>query len=315
LFKVDFRFHGPLDYSTYVLGSVETPECVCAFDGDCEQPMFIIHNGSSIPVPGFVIRCSIMNSLLQTTLECLYSNTDCLERLLFHYMAYSQPVIRVEPMNVTKLIRTRSNSTVSTIVDNLFVEQWQQTISHEKYFHQCAPKLCQYTFIQRANYLYIVTVFLAVYGGLIFSLRLLIPIFVKLVLECRQLYRNRNDRLHTICQGLSNEFRLKIIELNLFSKYSYGRLTTKFYICLYVIGLIILATYTSIEQRTLNNKIHYPSLSTAQRLLNEYVGTTECPCTKASIPIGDFVYINPYFHGVSFMRKSFFVLILFFLDL
>jgi hypothetical protein len=102
-----------------------------------------------------------------------------------------------------------------------------------------------------------------------------------------------------------------IIELNLFPTYSFGkdidqvtrirlgRLTTRLYICLYAIALIILALYTLIGQRTLITKVHNPSLSVAQQLQAKYIGTIECPCTKASIPIDEFVRIQPHFHQVS----------------
>ena len=101
------------------------------------------------------------------------------------------------------------------------------------------------------------------------------------------------------------------MEFNLFRKYSFerninedtatrlGRLTTRLYLCLYIIGLIILALYTSIEQRTLTTNIENPSLIVAEELDAKYVGTTECPCTKASIPIEEFVHIEPHFHQVS----------------
>jgi hypothetical protein len=105
--------------------------------------------------------------------------------------------------------------------------------------------------------------------------------------------------------------RTKITNFNLFETSSFGndvdqptriwlgRLTTRFYICLYITGLIILALYTSIQQRTLRTKIDNPSLSVAQQLQNEYINTVECPCTRASIPFAEFVSVQTHFHQVS----------------
>jgi hypothetical protein len=99
--------------------------------------------------------------------------------------------------------------------------------------------------------------------------------------------------------------------LNFFQTYSFGenidpitalrlgRLTTRLYLCLYVICLTVLILYTSIHQRTLRTNIHNPSLAMAQQLQEKYIGTVECPCTRASIPIDEFVSIQPYFHPVS----------------
>jgi hypothetical protein len=328
-FQVHFLFHGP----TYIY---DKPKCLCAFDRDCEESMFISHDGSHIVVPGFVMRCSAMDAILQSTLECLYSDTNCLTDILLHYINYTGHAVPVPPLDISQLIRTSSHSKVAVIADNLFIEEWKSTISHLNYFRVCAPNICQYTYVQRANYLYIVTVFLAVYGGLTLSLSLLVPLVVKFVLRCRRQPRStsnqdlgksyksmimyfythlesisRTVRFGAVCRDAFGQLRIRLIESNLFRKYSFdeninediatrlGRLTTRLYVCLYVIGLIILALYTSIEQRTLTTNIQNPSLSIAQELHGKYVGTTECPCTKASIPIEEFVRIQPYFHQVS----------------
>jgi hypothetical protein len=171
-------FHGP----TF---SGDEPKCLCAFHQDCEEPMFIDHNETGIPVPGFVTRCSTIDSILQSTLECLYSNTDCLTDILLYYINYTATAVPVQPLNVSQLIRTSTNSKVAILADNLFIEEWKSTISHLNYFQVCAPNTCQYTYVRRADYLYIVTVFLAVYGGLILSFRLLVPLVVKFFLRCR----------------------------------------------------------------------------------------------------------------------------------
>jgi hypothetical protein len=86
--------------------------------------MLISHNMKiNITVPGFVWRCSMMDSILQSTLECLYSNTNCLTDILLHYINFSNIAVPVPPLNVSQLIRTSSNSKVVTLVDNLFVEE------------------------------------------------------------------------------------------------------------------------------------------------------------------------------------------------
>jgi hypothetical protein len=117
--------------------------------------------------------------------------------------------------------------------------------------------------------------------------------------------------------------RTKIIEMNLFQLYSFGknvdqftrirlgRFTTRLYICLYAMGLIILALYTSIEQRTLTTKVFNPSLSVVQQLQTKYIDTMECPCTRASIPINEFVRVQPHFHQVSQIDYRFMIKISF----
>lgn len=179
LFKIKFDFGRPVNTLT------ESP-CLCAIQNDCKEPVQIFHSTKSISVPGFVRRCSAMDSILSSTLECFYSNTDCLRKILFRYINYTNTVVPVPPLNVSQLIRSYSNSTVASLADNLFVEDWKISLSHMKYFSTCAPSSCQHTFIKRANHLYVVTMLLAVYGGLTLALNLLVPSMVKFVLRCRQ---------------------------------------------------------------------------------------------------------------------------------
>jgi hypothetical protein len=226
---------------------------VCAFHSDYEEPLYIIHREIiNILVPGFAWRCSVLDSLLHSTLECLYSNTNCLTDILLRYMNYANIAVPVPPLNVSQLIRTSSNSKVVTLVDNLFVEEWKSTISYEHYFRTCAPDECQYTYVQRAHYLYIISMFLAVYGGLTLSLELLVPLGVKFVLRCRHrpvatndqnigesylslymeqllyiLFRildriSRMARLHAFRRHLLGVMGTKITNLNFFQTYSFG---------------------------------------------------------------------------------------------
>lgn len=164
-------------------------KCVCAFDSNCEEPMLITHAYRAYIVPGFVWRCSAMDSVLYSTLECLFSNTNCLKQILLHYMNFTNTAVAaavpVPPLKVSQLIRTRSNSTVATLADNLFVEEWKTSVSYLKYFKTCAPRVCQYTYVKRADHLYVITMFLALYGGLTLVLSLLVQLIVQLIVRCR----------------------------------------------------------------------------------------------------------------------------------
>ena len=253
--------------------------------------MQITHNGVRMNVPGFVWRCSPVDSILQSTLECLY--TACLSDLLLHHINYSSNAVAVPPLRASDLIRTSSNDTVATLAEHLFVEDWQSSTLFENYFDQCAPQECHYTFVKRAHHLYVLTMFVATYGGLTLSLRLLVPFLLK----------RRRIRLPR-CEQIRRQVR----DWNLFQDYSFGknldrdtrlslgRISTRLYLCLYLIGLIVLILYTSIQQRTLTTKISNPSAQT------KGLDSAECPCTRASIPYEEFVNIAIDFHPVSKVR-------------
>ena len=138
-------------------------------------------------VPGFVWRCSIVDSLLHSTLECLFSDTNCRNDLLLHFLNFTNTKVRpVPPINVTMLGRFTSNTTVGQIVEKNFVNEWMPSVSHINYFQICAPRTCTYTYIQRANLLYAVTTLAAVFGGLIYFLRFVAPLVIKIVTRRRR---------------------------------------------------------------------------------------------------------------------------------
>lgn len=156
------------------------PDCLCSFNNNCGDRIIINHkNLKRIPVPGFVWRCSTVDTILSSTLECFYSNSNCLKNILLHYINYTNFVGSFEPINASLLIRTQTNSTVATLADNLFVEEWKISVSYMQYFNACAPNLCKYTYGKRANILYVVSMFLSIYGGLTLGLSLLAPLVVK----------------------------------------------------------------------------------------------------------------------------------------
>ncbi|CAF4779101.1 unnamed protein product [Rotaria sp. Silwood1] len=339
LFQVNQYFAGPT-YNGYLYITFQSDEenlkiihnfsrpgnifqdakCLCAFHVGCGEPMVIVSSSTTITVPGFVWRCSAMDSILSSTLQCLYSNTNCLQIILLRYINYTNTAVPVPPLNVSQLFRTSIYSTVATLADNLFVEEWKTSLSHIQYFNMCVPSICQYTYVRRANYLYVIRMFLTFYGGLTLALSLLVPLMVKLILRCRHQIITKQDnnreriaiiiRFRTFYQRLSETLKTKITDFNIFQTYSFGRhvdqitrirlgrLTTRFYICCYAIGLTILILYTSFEQRTVTTKFYNPSLFVAKQLQNKQIGTVDCPCKRASIPLNEFINIQTRFHQI-----------------
>jgi hypothetical protein len=138
-----------------------------------------------------------------------------------------------------------------------------------------------------------------------------IYLYIRYVFFCKLERMSRIARFRTFCRYLLTITRTKITDLNFFETYSFGknvdqdtrlrlgRLTTRLYLCLYIICLTILVLYTSIHQRTLRTQIHNPSLLVAQQLQEKYIDTVECSCTRASTSIDELVSIQPHFHQVS----------------
>ena len=55
--------------------------------------------------------------------------------------------------------------------------------------------MCSYSYLQRANLVYVLTTFIGLYGGLTISLRLLSPILIqfckKMIMPIKRLFENR----------------------------------------------------------------------------------------------------------------------------
>ena len=173
------------------LGTLQTIDlddgCSCAFDTDCEEPMAIFEDYPKVyTVPGFVWRCTIFESVLKSSLECLYSDTACLGDLLFHYLNYTTTITYIPPLNASAVNKYPTNATIETLTNGIFVEEWIPTIFYENYFRTCAPYECTYTHTEHPSFLYIATTLLAIYGGLTISLRILAPILIQLFVRTRR---------------------------------------------------------------------------------------------------------------------------------
>jgi len=91
----------------------------------------------------------------------------------------------------------RINTTVKELVAKLFIETWSTKISYDRYFIQCAPIVCSYSYIDNANPLYVATTLLGLYGGLSVVLSWWCPQFIQLIRRI-YLYFNRNQRIRVV---------------------------------------------------------------------------------------------------------------------
>jgi hypothetical protein len=123
---------------------------------------------------GFVIGCTAVESVLQSTLECLF-DWSCLENIRTYIP--SSNISGIYPLN-TSQTKFAPNTSIQTIIDALFIEKWSTEYSFSNYFEQCAPVFCTYTLEELNNVLYVITKLLGLYGGLTAALRLCIPFII-----------------------------------------------------------------------------------------------------------------------------------------
>ncbi|CAF1375273.1 unnamed protein product [Adineta ricciae] len=170
------------DYNDWVrtVGK-EYENCSCDSGYDCRTALSIYNRlvtGILFTVPGIYQGCYIVESLLDSTLECFY-NQSCFDQLIIALNV--SWTLNVSILNVSLPSRFLVKSTVKAMVDGLMVEKWNRSLVFEKYYDACQPTECRYTITSRNDVLYIVTTLLGLVGGLVSGLQVMIPRIVAFV--------------------------------------------------------------------------------------------------------------------------------------
>jgi hypothetical protein len=155
--------------------------CSCASSFACIAQSSIYADASGISlfdVPNFYTGCYVVESLLQSTLECFYDQ-QCIDDLQGQISSSS-------PVNATALDKSLPseyfmNSTMKNLVDNLMIEQWNVSQIYENYYNECRPIQCTYILDTNNDMIYIFTTLFGIAGGLTTVLRLILPRLIKLI--------------------------------------------------------------------------------------------------------------------------------------
>ncbi|CAF1589652.1 unnamed protein product, partial [Adineta ricciae] len=156
-------------------------DCDCGSSSLCAYQSRIYINSSdlvSLYVSGMYTGCFVVEALLQSDLQCFYNGT-CIDDVKSYFMSHLSA--DSEPLHLSLLVRFSVNSTIEQLLDQLMVEQWNDSIQYENYYSACNPSICTYTFETKNGAVYIVTTIIGLLGGLITVLRLIVPRAVKLV--------------------------------------------------------------------------------------------------------------------------------------
>ena len=164
-------------------------QCSCATRSDCveESGIFDSNTGNLVfEIPGFRIGCSVVETLLRSSLECLFDQT-CVDRLVY---LFSMPSMTALDSSLPS--RFDLTDPVEALVANLFVEQWQSNFSYADFYQACAPSSCSYNRNERRQVLFLFSRILALYGGLTITLRFLTPYLIQLIYGVHHHLFNKN---------------------------------------------------------------------------------------------------------------------------
>ncbi|CAF1086280.1 unnamed protein product [Adineta ricciae] len=295
--QVQFAF-----YTIQELNSTSS-ECICAINPHCQNPSYIFESNfdhylnKSIPsiwnIPGWMEACFPMGSLLLSTLQCLYQDSDCFPILMGYLGLYEKnPQDSLSSFDLRLLAydptrdRHPPNKSFSAIVKQLMIEQWNPVSSYEHFYESCAPLYCSYPQISRkASFIGVIIRLVSMIGGLVVSLRLLTPLLVKLL-------------------------RTTLVELNIFTLRNfgasvdritakhYGRWATRLYLILFSGGLSILLFYGVAQPQPSTTKFDQPKFAFYNDLRKRYGENLKCTCSVIASNYYQFVQIEPIFHPI-----------------
>ncbi|CAF0731637.1 unnamed protein product [Adineta steineri] len=285
----NYRFHDDDDGHLYTK-STQYGDCVCSSLATCVDQYAVVNypNFTDIfPIPGLYTGCYIIESLLQSSLQCFYDQA-CIDNILL-YLG-SSTFINVTALNISLSIQYLENSTISDILDKLMVEEWSNSSTYENYYSECQPAGCSYSVMSKNSVIYIVTTLIGLVGGLITVLKLTVPMLVKDVRELSHFYQNpvRWQPKRVAPFNIFPSVPPTIDEYQLRNQH----ISTRLFIFLLIVSLSILLLYTSLIHITQTVNVKEPSITEYKQLYNSHSETLTCECTQISINYEKFIQIQ-----------------------
>ncbi|CAF3866540.1 unnamed protein product, partial [Rotaria sp. Silwood1] len=138
---------------------VEYDECDCGLSSECFTKLY-----------GVIISCYILEGFLQSTFECLYDQ-ECVDK------THTFPALNLS-INPS---RFPINSTVESVLNELMIENFTNSLSYSDYFTQCSPSSCIFSYIDKFNIIEGITTLISLYGGLMIICQLFAVIIIKIL--------------------------------------------------------------------------------------------------------------------------------------
>ena len=196
-YGTNFKYIAPVDYETYFLTQsvIYDNECSCGVYSNCTSQAYYIdkiNQSDRIAIEGFKVGCLPSESLLSSTLQCLY-NVSCIDLI----QKYMNSTDSLEPLRITT--QSQMNKTINELINQLFIVQWLPTINYSSYFQDCSPSLCSYDYIQKFNIIYIISYLLGLQGGLMIALKWICPKLMQSVIQLNKYRKKRSNTIQSEC--------------------------------------------------------------------------------------------------------------------
>ncbi len=176
-----------MDLKALFVSNKNNTRCYCIFDSTCNLDHNLNAEFVTFPLDwqleGLHGGCSIINSVLKSSMECWFNKT-CLSQLrtLFKNASVSIPD-SVTPLNETLSSRYYPSTSIETIFNEMMIEEWNFSYSIEKFYSKCKPSFCSFTYEKEINIVYIITIIVSLIGGINTILQLISPLIIKIVFK------------------------------------------------------------------------------------------------------------------------------------
>ena len=195
--------------------------CACSVARSCSDSnwsdaQFLCYYGDNCAegtvmwsVPGLIKSCTSFDTILDSDLRCFFDKS-CMNTLLSMYnmdMPKRQPLplttLNINTLNASTLISFQPTDRMEKILNELMIDDWKMRTDYVGYYNSCAPARCTYTVTRRMNILYAFTMVTTYFGGLVITLRLLLPICVRLVYWIFKRRQNKHSNINNLRSTLN----------------------------------------------------------------------------------------------------------------
>ena len=320
-------------------------QCICSSTPNCQTPSAIfnvdftityasVHNYSvTYEIPGSFLACSKISSLLLSNLEYLYSDSIYYQYLINSirqsYIWNTENPSWFDPNPLiynSTLNNFDRNSSISTIIKKLMVEQWNPSYSYETFYELCSPNYCFHEERMYSNNIFnVFIILLSMIGGLIISLRVITPYLVSSVsrlfwmitkkqeqqtTDDELVHLNWFDRLKLIKGNISRFLYDVCININIFPSRTFGnninqmsvnhlgKQTTRLFFVLLMISFLLMGIYTLTKEQILTKTFDKPSFDTYEQLEQKYGDKLTCSCSSIETTYNQVINIDIFFHSI-----------------
>jgi hypothetical protein len=132
------------------------PTAIYASRASQIRDVFSININNTL-VKGMRTDCYPYDALIASTLECYY-DLSCLQLLVANVSSF-------KPLNATLHSKYALNDTVAKLIGLSMAEKFVTGYSAEKYYAQCAPRVCVYSYTNQNTLLTVLTTMIVLIGG------------------------------------------------------------------------------------------------------------------------------------------------------